>query len=403
MASKVQQLRACTMAVALGLAACGSNAVPAASAPASTLAPAPSAKPALAFVSLVESAPVETTLDHASIPNAHVVWLDMIERAEKRLDLAEFYVSDGAPGNRLAPILDAIEKAAARGVAVRLLVENEFASKYPDTLARLEGKPGIQVRRFKVGPLMGGILHAKYFVVDDREAYLGSQNFDWRSLEHIQEIGVHVRHAGVAQALADVFDTDWDLAGGALASARHKRTHAQPEGVRLVASPKGFLPDEAAWELPQIISGIDAAKKSVHVQVLTYRAGSRDGSPFRDLDDALRRAAARGVEVHLLVANWSKRGESKASIDELAHVPGVTVRVITIPDPSSGPIPFARVAHAKYMVTDGAHAWVGTSNWEGDYFTRSRNVGVWLDGGAIPGELEVVFNDGWSGVYASPW
>jgi phosphatidylserine/phosphatidylglycerophosphate/cardiolipin synthase-like enzyme len=390
------------LALAFTLAACGSThaTAPPTSAPAKTIAPA---KPPLAFVALVESTPVETTLDHASIPDAHVVWLDMIQRAEKRLDLAEFYVSDGGPGNRLAPILDAIEKAAARGVVVRLLVEDEFAKKYPDTLTRLAAHPGIQVRRFKVGPLMGGILHAKYFVVDDREAYLGSQNFDWRSLEHIQEIGVHLRHAAVAQALADIFDTDWDLAGGAVASARHIRAHPRAEGVRLVASPRGFLPDEAAWELPQIVSGIDAAKKAVHVQVLTYRAGSRDGTPFRDLDDALRRAAARGVEVHMLVSDWAKRGESKASIDELARVPGVTVRVITIPEASTGPIPFARMAHAKYMVTDGARAWVGTSNWEGDYFTRSRNVGVWLDGGAIPGELEGVFGDGWTSAYTSRW
>jgi phosphatidylserine/phosphatidylglycerophosphate/cardiolipin synthase-like enzyme len=373
--TKLEHLIACTMSIALGLAACSSHAV--APAPVAATNPTAATKPALAFVSLVESTPIETTLDHPSIPDAHVVWLDMIQRAEKRLDLAEFYVSDGGPGNRLAPILDAIEKAAARGVAVRLLVEDEFAKKYPDTLARLEANPhGIQVRRFKVGPLMGGILHAKYFVVDDREAYLGSQNFDWRSLEHIQEIGVQLRHAGVAQALADIFDTDWDLAGGAVASTRHMRAHAQPEGVRLVASPKGFLPDEAAWDLPQLVAAIDAAKKTVHVQVLTYRAGSRDGSSFRDLDDALRRAAARGVEVHMLVSSWAKRGESKASIDELARVPGVVVRVITIPEPSTGPVPFARVAHAKYMVTDGGHAWVGTSNWEGDYFTRSRNVGV---------------------------
>ena len=35
----------------------------------------------------------------------------------------------------------------------------------------------------------GGVLHAKYFIVDDRDAFFGSQNFDWRALEHNYELG----------------------------------------------------------------------------------------------------------------------------------------------------------------------------------------------------------------------
>ncbi|MFY0526701.1 phospholipase D-like domain-containing protein [Archangium gephyra] len=154
-------------------------------APASTVrAAAPEA--ALPGLVLVESSPVETTLDHADIPDAHEVWPEMVNGAARTLDVAQFYVSN-APGSRLEKVIQAVEAAADRGVKVRVLADEKFYKTYPETLERLAKRPGIEMRRVDLGKAMGGVLHAKYFVVDGREAFLGSQNFDWRSLEHIQE------------------------------------------------------------------------------------------------------------------------------------------------------------------------------------------------------------------------
>lgn len=40
-------------------------------------------------------------------------------------------------------------------------------------------------------------------------------------------------------------------------------------------------------------------------------------------------------------------------------------------------IPYARVNHNKYMVTDRS-AYIGTSNWSGDYFTTTAGIGLVL-------------------------
>ena len=376
----------------------------------------PPAAPAPAgAVSLVESVPVETNLEHPDIPDAFQVWPEMIRGATRSLDIAEFYVSN-QPGSRLEPVLQAVEAAADRGVAVRLLADALFAKRYPESLDRLAARKGIVVRRFDVGKVMGGVLHAKYFVVDGRETYLGSQNFDWRSLTHIQEMGVRLRDPAATAVFARVFAMDWALAGGeapppvapgeaASASAGPAPSFAEiaagePARVTPVASPRGFLPDPRIWALPQLIALIDGAARSVHVQVLTYGTHARDGSPFPDLDDALRRAAARGVDVRLLVSDWSKRKGTVESVQSLARVPGVSVKFLDVPAWSGGFVPFARVAHAKYMVVDGARAWVGTSNWEGDYFTKTRNVGLVVDGRAFAAQLDRVFHDGFEGPYA---
>jgi phosphatidylserine/phosphatidylglycerophosphate/cardiolipin synthase-like enzyme len=366
--------------------------------------PVPAVPAAAPPVALVETAPVETALDHADIVDAKDVWPALLGSARQSLDIAQFYVSD-AKGKRLEPVLRAIEAAAGRGVKVRVLAEEKFFKTYPETLEHLSAVPNVTVRRYDVKSLMGGILHAKYFVVDRARAYLGSQNFDWRSLEHIQELGVRVDQGQVAQALEDVFETDWALAGGGEKAARTKTVAASAFPVQvgdmkltLVADPKGWLPDEALWDLPRLVALIDSAKKDVRAQVLTYQAQGKQ--PFPELEEALRRAAARGVKVELMVSDWSQRPALMKGLKALHAPPGLTVKLISIPQWSGGFIPFARVAHAKYLVVDGRAAWVGTSNWERDYFYESRNVGLIIEGGALPQRLEQFFADTWNGPYA---
>ena len=355
-------------------------------------------------VELVETAPVETTLDHADIPEAADVWQKMIAGANKTIDLAEFYVA-AAPASRLTPILDGLVAAATRGVRVRLLVDDGFAKHEGAALAALAATGKLEIRRLDLHARTGGILHAKYFLVDRAEAYLGSQNLDWRSLTHIQELGVRVRVPAVVATLADLFETDWTLAGAAADTPARMHTHAPDpypltvgEGkermeLTAVASPAGLLPDPRLWELPRLVALIDGAKKSVRVQLLTYRAD------FAELDAALRRAAARGVEVQLLVADWCKRKGVVEGLQRLALVPHVAVGFLDIPPAKSGFIPFARVAHAKYLVVDGERAWIGTSNWERDYFYKSRNVGIIMGGGILPQRLDRFFAGNWASTY----
>ncbi|MCK4414225.1 MAG: hypothetical protein KAY32_11820 [Candidatus Eisenbacteria sp.] len=402
-------------------------------------APAGSAPP----LQLVETFPIETPLDHPALPEAHEVWLEMIASAGESLAFAEFYASN-EPGSRLEPIIAAIEAAAARGVHVRFLAEEKFYKTYPATLDRLAAHAGIEVRRYNVGALMGGVLHAKYFLVDDREAFLGSQNFDWRALTHIQELGVRLGEPALVAALAKVFETDWGLAAGeqpALqlggswppeaspgkspgaslpdASASLPAPGASPPGptaslpgatvvhigdapvrAAIVASPREWLPPGLAWDLPVILRMIDGAEATARIQLLSYRTVGRDGTYFDTLESALRRAAARGVRVEMLLADWSMRRGTIEGLQSLQALPGITVKLVTIPLWSGGFVPYARVIHAKYMVVDGRAAWIGTSNWERDYFYASRNVGLVIEGAAFAGQLEGLFRDGWEGPYA---
>ena len=363
------------------------------------------------LLQLVETAPVETSLDNPDIPDAQQVWLEMIASATDRLDIAQFYIVS-QPEGRLEPVLQAIGKAGKRGVEVRILADAKFHETYPEALDALAERKNVTVLIYDVGDAMGGVLHAKYFLVDGRELYLGSQNFDWRSLEHVQELGVRTDQPELVRSLSDIFEADWAIASGTpreTALAAPAQPYAFPAEIQLgeqtvqaslAASPTGWLPDEQLFDLPQLVALIDGAQQQVRVQLLNYKTSDYQGRYFDDLDAALRRAAARKVHVELMVADWSKKRWTIESLQSLQCMPRIDVKLVTIPEHSSGFIPFARVVHAKYLVVDGQRAWIGTSNWGRDYFHSSRNVGLVVDGPAFASQLDTFFEGLWDSEYA---
>lgn len=365
---------------------------------------------------LIETTPVQTVLDHPDIPEAVDVWVERIDGAQRTLDLSHFYVAakpadEGGDGpDPLRRVLDALDRAATRGVAIRFIVDGTFRGSDEALLTALDENPAIDLRRIDLKEQTGGVQHAKYMVIDGERVVVGSQNFDWRSLQHVQELGMDVQAPALARIFGDVFESDWTLAGGgppvtAVDEDAGPYKLATPGGkvqVRPALSPQGLLPDADLWDLPQLVAMIDGAKSRVRVQVMSYTTKNYDGSEFHDLDDALRRAAGRGVQVQLVVSHWSQTDKKLAVLRDLMAVDGIEVRFATIPPHDSGFIPFARTIHSKYMVVDGRKSWVGTSNWSGDYFHGSRNMGLVIDGKPIAAQLDAVFLSLWDSPYAEP-
>ncbi len=351
---------------------------------------------------VVSSVPLGTAISRAGTRDAAVVWLEMFRGAKVSIALAEFYLS-AEKGEALEPVIDAILAAAERGVQVRFLCEKSMAATYPETLRRFGKRSNIQIRLFDWRQLTGGVLHAKYFIVDDREVFIGSQNFDWRSLSHIQETGLRSHSVFFVHALRSIFEADWHYSCG------DKEAYQQlaampplhfPADAYLVASPAQFNPPGVGDALAAMVSLLDKAHRRITVQLLSYSleiAGSRE--KFMRIDRALRRAAQRGVQVRMLVSNWNLRRPQVESLQDLAKVPNIEIKFAAIPQAERGFIPYARVVHSKVMRIDENVSWLGTSNWGYDYFFKSRNVEVVLMRKAVACVLDEIFLSLWNGPY----
>ncbi len=365
-------------------------------------------------VQLVETRPVESKLGNPALPAPQPVWIEMIGGAKKALDIEQFYLSTW-PGEPMDKVLDAIGAAAKRGVRVRMILDQRMHGTYREPADSLGAVPGIEVRLVNLGPIAGGIQHAKFFVVDGEEVFLGSQNFDWRALEHIHELGVRIRDARVAQTIDEAFEWDWQAAGdqkagrdstGAGVRTSPPKAGARAAEVRIVQAPgdtvevrpsytpRGFIPDSTLWDRDAIVRLIDAARREVVVQILTYSIGGH-GQRDSTLDLALRRAAGRGVRVKLVVSDWEPDNPRIADLQSLSGTPNIEARLSTVPEWSGGYIPFARVEHCKYMVVDSLWTWVGSSNWEPGYFHGTRNVSVSLKNRPIALEARKIFEASW--------
>lgn len=376
------------------------------------VAPVARAEFAIPGFELVHTVPVQTVLSAPDLRSPVEVWRQMIDGARREIVIGQFYVA-GRPGEPLDGIIDRLEAAVARGVRVRFLMEarGERISE-PATLARLRAMPGVDFRILEFGKLgTGGIIHAKYFVVDGREAFVGSQNFDWRALKHIHETGLRITDAAMVGQIQAIFEQDWQaqalLAAGKpvppLVSAMTPVDIARP--AFLLASPRAWNPPgvgDSQEALPRLLA---QAQREVRVQLLdyaplSYAPGRR---PFYAvIDNAVRAAAARGVKVKLLVSHWNTEEPAIHHLKSLAMLPEVEVRIATLPPAAEGFIPFARVIHTKAMTIDGELAWIGTSNWMGGYFDNSRNLEVVLRDKAMAARVAALHEQLWTSPYAEP-
>lgn len=371
---------------------------------------------------LVESVPEATTYGEPGVPRTAGVWLDMVKGAKQSIDIAAFYISD-RPGSSLTPILDALGERARAGVKVRLLVDQTFLKNEHADVDRLRTVPGLEVRVLPVDTLTGGVLHAKYMIVDDETVFVGSQNWDWRALEQIHEIGARIHNERFARTFAAAFDFDWELA------AHPDLPKAETAAVRppsftpataedpvllqdgsaepLVAfpafSPPSLMPRWVTSEEPALVRMIDASRHELRIQLMTFSAIRQYGPKgwWPQIDSALRDAAARGVAVHVIVADWALTEPMQSYLKSLAVIPGITVKFSRLPPAPEGFIPYARVEHAKYAVADDRSVYIGTGNWEWSYFHNTVDASVFVEGAGPAKTLIDIFDRDWNGPYVT--
>ena len=380
------------------------------------------AVPAAPGFQIVESVPEATLYGEPGVPRTQAVWLQMIRQASQRIDIAAFYISD-QPGSALKPVLDTLAARARAGVPVRILMDRSFLKDSAGSVDWLRQVPNITIRVLPVDTLTGGVLHAKYMVVDGRSVFVGSQNWDWRALDQIHEIGARIDDPRFARTFDAAFEFDWRLADEP-DLPKAARDAVEPPSFAPVTeqdpvlldggghdpliafpafSPPSLMPGWVTAEQPALVRMIEASRHILRIQVMTLSALRHYGPKgwWPEIDTALRDVAARGVQVRVIVADWALHEPMQSYLKSLAALPGITVKFSRLPPSPQGFIPYARVEHAKYAVADDRSVCIGTGNWEWSYFNSTVDASVFVHGAGPAKTLASIFDRNWNGPYVT--
>lgn len=367
---------------------------------------------------LVESVPAETILEQSKLPRAADVWVEMIKAAKTTIDMETFYIAN-EKDEPLEKVISEIKSAAGRGVKVRIMIDGKFFERYKESANDFENIPNITVKKIPFDKIGGGIMHAKYFVVDGEDLFLGSQNFDWRALKHIHEMGLRVKHKELAGMFLRVFETDWafcdnysDSTKKALLNERmdvvynaknmltiqtadYGTVNMYPAFSPVKLSNKDFAKEEA-----ELLKIIKHSRSRLCIQFYSYSTkGKSKKSPYNKIDEALKKAAGRGVDVKIIFSDWAIKNDAIDAIKGLMQTKGIEVKFSTIPEYSKGFIPYARVQHCKFFTADDDVSWISTSNWERGYFYDSRNAAMIIENEKVNEKLEEIFMRVWNSNY----
>lgn len=392
---------------------------------------------------LVESIPegleFNSSITHPSIYQA---WVNLMAEARSSVDIASFYWSltnqDTGTHEPTADQGESVLKTLAElsgKLSVRIAVSTPQGSK-PQADLRLLNDSGADIRTVNMIKLTTGVLHTKFWVVDKKHIYIGSANMDWRSLTQVKELGVVVYNCScLAADLGKIFEAYWFLGESqsipspwpsSFSTLYNKDTplhlplNNTPSNVYLSSSPPSFCAAGRTSDIQSILSVMEDAQSFIYIAVMNYLPTMEFSHPKRywaDIDTQLRRVGyEKWIKVRLLISCWASTQpvmftflKSLASVYDPKSKLDIQVRLFVVPaSPKQKEIPFARVNHNKYMVTDKI-AYIGTSNWSGDYFVHTAGSALVINQTAsqspeptVQSQLKAVFERDWESDYSTP-
>ncbi|GGC31872.1 cardiolipin synthase [Brevibacterium sediminis] len=294
----------------------------------------------------------------------------------------------------------ALERASARGVEVRVLFDHIGSRKYPGfhRLGKRLNAAGIEWHlMLPFIPWRGKARridlrnHRKLLVIDGKRAMMGSQNMIDSSYLNRKnsQIGrnwhdIMVELSGpIVAGIEAVFSTDWySESGQALGIRPYERDGNEPEvggatsAMQLVPSGPGFT---TAPNLKVFTSMMYLAQKRLAI-VSPYFV------PDESLLAAVETAARRGVDVELYVSEQADQYMvDRAQSSYYRSLLEAGVRIFLYPKPA--------VLHTKCFIVDDLYAVMGSSNMDMRSFGLNYEISLLTTGGDLVDDIIDVVAD----------
>lgn len=335
--------------------------------------------------------------------NVRRLWADYelaIRRIAELVDASEHYVDleiyAVAWDNTTAPVFEALERAVARGVHVRLLFDHIGSLKYPGfrRMKRRLTEAGIDWNlmlplqpwkgRFRRPDLRN---HRKVVIVDGHRALVGSLNLidrGYLTRAHRragrQWIDVMVELEGpIVTSLESMFAVDWFTESGeAIELLPPRRLSVDSPGEHVVQ----LVPSGPGYHTEPNLRMFNTLINQAHERLILC---SPYFVPEASLLEAVTTACYRGVRVDLLVGEKADQfivNHAQSSYYEQLLRAGVHIWEF--------PAPY--VLHTKFALADPGSettiAVVGSSNMDMRSFSLNYENSLFVASGSLLGELE---------------
>ena len=298
--------------------------------------------------------------------------LRQLETAEEYIFVEYFIIDEGLMWGK---ILEVLARKALQGVDVRVMYDGtcEF-STLPRNYPRLLEKLNIQCKVFSpVQPFVSTHYnyrdHRKILVIDGRVGFTGGVNLADEYINHIQKHGrwkdAAVMLEGEAvRSLTAQFLQMWGILKEPEYEQFLTRPIPVPENAKGVAAPYGDCPldGERVGEMVYI-DLLNRARDYIHIMTPYLIL---DG----ELETALKFAAERGVDVHLILPGKPDKRFPYALAR--SHYSALLDSGVKISEWSPG------FVHAKVFVVDGREAVVGTINLDYRSLYHHFEDAVWM-------------------------
>ena len=284
--------------------------------------------------------------------------IDDIDTAQQHVHLLFYIFATDETGQR---VVAALERAAARGIVCRILVDAQGSRPFLKKMSRRLKAAGITLHAALPANLLRILAsridlrnHRKIAVIDSRIAYTGSQNIVNAGYGHhdLQWYDLMVRLTGpVVLELQAVFIGDWYAESDELLDGPEVFHHVptgKVDGIAVQTLPSGPLfPAENYQRL--VVAALHAARQRVTITTPYF-------VPDEVFLEAIETAALQGVEVELLTPKRSDQflvGNAARGYYERLLKSGVTIHLFD-----------QGLLHVKSMTIDDSLAFLGSSNFD---------------------------------------
>lgn len=269
--------------------------------------------------------------------------LEVIQTAQKQLDITEFETTAGS--SYLAILVGAIKATRARGVQVRVLLDDEITNNAAVVADLVSAGVDAKLDSSKV------VTHVK-LIRSEQGLVVGSTNWSQSSLYYNNETNFLVRDAAANATMASYFQSLWD----------------KPTTMSKVATgsdPNVAMYSDGGYE--GVVRPLIQAAKT-RILLCTYAMNTDDSDVKTVLGDVAA-AIVRGVSVRAVLDESSTEdgGDPTQTADASAYLKSLGVQVRT--DPATV------ITHAKFIVIDDTVV-LGSNNWGHGGFVSYHEAGV---------------------------